>query len=70
MKLEYRLNNKKEFDRIFSLTNKVNQFIFTYKRFTKTEIKEYFKNPNKFIFTISLKDKFSDSGNIGVVFFF
>ena len=69
MKLEYRLNNKKEFDRIFSLTNKVNQFIFTYKRFTKTEIKEYFKNPNKFIFTISLKDKFSDSGNIGVVFF-
>ena len=29
MKVEYRLNNKKEFDRIFSLTNKVNQFIFT-----------------------------------------
>ena len=69
MKLEYRLNNKKELDRIFSLTNKVNQFIFTYKRFNKTEIKEYFNNPNKFIFTISLKDKFSDSGNIGVVFF-
>ena len=69
MKLEYRLNNKKEFDRIFSLTNKVNQFIFTYRRFTKTEIREYFNNPNKFIFTISLRDKFSDSGNIGVVFF-
>ncbi len=69
MKIEYRLNNKKEFDRIFSLTNKVNQFIFTYKRFSKTEIEEYFKNPNKFIFTISLRDKFSDSGNIGVVFF-
>ena len=69
MKLEYRLNNKKEFDRIFSLTNKVNQFIFTYRRFTKAEIKEYFNNPNKFIFTISLRDKFSDSGNIGVVFF-
>ena len=69
MKVEYRLNNKKEFDRIFSLTNKVNQFIFTYKRFNKAEIKEYFNNSNKFVFTISLKDKFSDSGNIGVVFF-
>ena len=69
MKVEYRLNNKKEFDRIFSLTNKVNQFIFTYKRFSKAEIIEYFNNPNKFVFTISLKDKFSDSGNIGVVFF-
>ena len=69
MKVEYKLNNKKEFDRIFSLTNKVNQFIFTYKRFSKAEIIEYFNNPNKFVFTISLKDKFSDSGNIGVVFF-
>ena len=26
-------------------------------------------NPNKFVFTIALKDKFSDSGNIGVIFF-
>ena len=69
MKVEYRLKNKKEFDRIFSLTNKVNQFIFTYKRFTKSQVREYFKNPNKFVFTISLKDKFSDSGNIGVIFF-
>ena len=69
MKIEYRLNNKKEFDRIFSLTNKVNQFIFTYKRFSKNQIKEYIKNPNKFVFTIALKDKFSDSGNIGVIFF-
>ncbi len=69
MKVEYRLNNFKEFDRIFSLTNKVNQFIFTYKRFSKTKIKEYFKDPYKFVFTISLRDKFSDSGNIGVVFF-
>ena len=69
MKVEYRLNNKKEFDRIFSLTNKVNQFIFTYKRFTRSQIKEYFKNPNKFVFTIALRDKFSDSGNIGVIFF-
>lgn len=69
MKIEYRLNNKKEIDRIFSLANKVNQFIFSFKRFSKNKISEYFKNPNKFIFTISLKDKFSDSGNIGVIFF-
>ena len=69
MKIEYRLNNKKEFDRIFSLTNKVNQFIFTYKRFNKSEITEYINNPNKFVFTIALQDKFSNSGNVGVIFF-
>ncbi len=69
MKIDYKLNNQKEFDRIFSLTNKVNQFIFNYKRFSKIQVKDYFKNNNKFIFTISLKDKFSDSGNIGVVYF-
>ena len=69
MKINFRLNNKKEFNRIFSLTNKVNQFIFTYKRFSKTQVKEYFKDSNKFVFTISLKDKFSNSGNIGVIFF-
>ena len=69
MKIDYRLKNKKEFDRIFSLTNKVNQFVFTYKRFNRNQIKDYMKNPNKFVFTIALKDKFSDSGNIGVVFF-
>jgi FkbH-like protein len=69
MKIEYRLNNKKELDRIFSLTNKVNQFIFTYKRFSKSEIIEYINNPNKFVFTIALQDKFSNSGNVGVIFF-
>lgn len=69
MKINFRLNNKKEFNRIFSLTNKVNQFIFTYKRFSKTQVKEYFKDSNKFVFTISLKDKFSNSGNVGVIFF-
>ena len=69
MKIDYRLNNKKEFDRIFSLTNKVNQFIFSYKRFSKNKVKEYIENPNKFVFTIALKDRFSDSGNIGVIFF-
>ncbi len=69
MKMDFRLNNKKEFDRIFSLTNKVNQFIFNFKRFNKNKVNEYIKKPNKFVFTISLKDRFSDSGNIGVVYF-
>ena len=33
------------------------------------KVKEYIENPNKFVFTIALKDRFSDSGNIGVIFF-
>ena len=69
IKIDFRLNSKKEFNRIFSLANKVNQFIFTYKRFSKIQVREYYKNSNKFVFTISLKDKFSDSGNVGVIFF-
>ena len=69
MHVEFRKDNTKEQDRIFSLTNKVNQFIFNYKRFDKYEIKNYFKDSKKFIFTISLNDKFSDSGNVGVLYF-
>lgn len=69
MELNFKLDNYQEIERIFSITNKVNQFIFTYKRFDKSEIKEYLKSKNKFIFTISLKDRFSDSGNVAVLFF-
>jgi FkbH-like protein len=67
VELSFKQNNLKEFNRIFSLTNKVNQFIFNYKRFNKSELLKYFSK-NKMIFTISLRDKFSDSGNIGVVY--
>jgi FkbH-like protein len=69
MELDFRLNNHKEIERIFSLTNKVNQFIFSYKRFDKSQIREYLKTKNRFVFTISLKDKFSDSGNVAVLYF-
>ena len=69
MELDFRLNNYKEIERIFSLTNKVNQFIFSYKRFDKSQIREYLKTKNRFVFTISLKDKFSDSGNVAVLYF-
>ena len=69
MKIDYRLNNKKEFDRIFLLQIKLINLFFSYKRFSKNKVKEYIENPNKFVFTIALKDRFSDSGNIGVIFF-
>lgn len=69
MELNFRLNNCKEIERIFSITNKVNQFIFSYKRFDKSQIRQYLKTKNRFVFTISLKDKFSDSGNVAVLYF-
>ena len=55
-------------ERVFSLSNKVNQFIFDYKRFDKEKIKKYLIYKKKFIITYSLKDFISDSGNIGVTF--
>ncbi len=65
---EFQVNSMKMLERVFSLSNKVNQFIFDYKRFDKEKIKKYLISKKKFIITYSLKDFISDSGNIGVTF--
>ena len=62
MELVYSMNNPQNFERAIQLLNKTNQFIFSYKRYDKDSIT---KNIN--ILTISLKDKLSDSGIIGII---
>lgn len=69
MELTYGINQKSQIKRISELANKTNQFICTYKRYSETEINELMQNDNYLIITVSLKDKLSDSGIIGVMVF-
>ena len=65
MTLTYKINNHDDVPRIAELANKTNQFIFSYKRYTNTQILEYMKGEAVAVISISLKDRLSDSGLIG-----
>jgi FkbH-like protein len=65
MVLTYKLNNVHDITRIVELSNKTNQFIFAYRRYTLAEISEYMKQENTVVISIFLKDNLSDSGLIG-----
>lgn len=67
MELTYSIDNLSFVDRIVELANKTNQFIFSYKRYSKTQIEELIKDKNYCVITISLKDRLSDSGIVGVL---
>jgi len=53
-------------NRVVELSNKTNQFIFNYRRYTFAQISRMIKDNNSVVITVSLKDKLSDSGIIGV----
>lgn len=69
MELTYGINKHSQIKRISELANKTNQFICTYKRYSEKEIENMMLNKNYLIITVSLKDKLSDSGIIGVTVF-
>jgi len=65
MILTYRIDNHNDISRIVELSNKTNQFIFSYKRYTNAQIAKCMEDENCKVISISLKDKLSDSGLIG-----
>jgi FkbH-like protein len=65
MILTYKINNKENIPRIVELSNKTNQFIFSYKRYSLMEISEYMESKTTIVVSIFLRDKLSDSGLIG-----
>lgn len=67
MELTYGLNRNKDIDRVTELGNKTNQFICTYRRYKRAEIESLMNDPDSLIVTVSLKDKLSDSGIVGVL---
>ena len=66
MRLVYRLNDNAHAARIAELANKTNQFIFNYKRYAPAEVEKMLRSDGFRVVTISLSDRLSDSGLIGV----
>jgi FkbH-like protein len=52
--------------RISQLTQRTNQFNLTTKRYNESQIKEMIEDPEKDVFYAKLKDRFGESGVIGV----
>lgn len=70
-KLEIRLDihvmRPKEQARVVQLVNKTNQFNLTAKRYSSAEIENIAQNNNYVVYVIYAKDKYGDSGLVGVV---
>lgn len=64
--LIYDHNNPEQVVRIAELSNKTNQFIFNYMRYSQQEVKDRISAKDYMVTTISLSDKLSDSGLVGV----
>ncbi|HHQ5456028.1 TPA: hypothetical protein ACSP0J_004083, partial [Aeromonas veronii] len=67
MELTYYIDDNESIDRISELSNKTNQFIFSYQRYSKAEVSSLMSSNESTVISVSLKDKLSDSGIIAVV---
>jgi FkbH-like protein len=56
------------FDRVFELIHKTNQFNLTTKRYSRTELQEILQDKNYICKCYRLQDKYSDYGIIGLFF--
>ena len=66
LQLVFDYDNPAQLLRISELANKTNQFIFNYKRYSQAEVEQRLSADDYRIVTISLSDRLSDSGLIGV----
>lgn len=64
--LRFSIDDEERAQRVYELSNKTNQFIFNYKRYTRTQVDDLIASPDSCIVTVSLSDRLSDSGLIGV----
>jgi FkbH-like protein len=53
--------------RSFELLNKTNQFNLNGKRYTESEWRNFFNDPDAFVLSVSYKDKFGSLGKIAVI---
>lgn len=67
LRLTFEINNASQAPRISELSNKTNQFIFNFQRYSETEVLRRFADASYAIITVSLSDSLSDSGLIGVL---
>lgn len=66
LELSYSINHPKYAQRIYELLNKTNQFIANYTRPTLSQVQSYIHSKEHCVITLSMRDKLSDSGIIGV----
>ena len=66
MNLTYCVDDEKSMQRISELANKTNQFIFAYRRYSLSQVKDLMDGDDSAVVSVSLKDDLSDSGIIGV----
>ena len=66
LQLTYSLNDRQRIGRVAELSNKTNQFIFNYKRYSEAEVEQLMSSEDTAVLTLSLADRLSDSGLVGV----
>ena len=66
LNIEIFCNDNSIIPRMSQMTQKVNQFNLTTKRYTEIEIKNFVEKPNYEVFAFSVSDKFGDSGICGL----
>jgi len=62
IEIEIKVNDVTQIDRIAQLTQKTNQFNLTTKRYTENQIELFMNNDNDRVFSISVRDRFGESG--------
>lgn len=67
IEISIKVNDTSQIARIAQLTQKTNQFNLTTKRYTENQIDIFLKSNSQRIFSISVKDKFGESGLTAVV---
>lgn len=67
MELRILLDDEVGKARIAELSNKTNQFIFTYRRYTLAQVEALIASRDSVIVSLHLRDKLSDSGMIGAL---
>jgi len=66
VRIRFGIDEQSTAERVFELANKTNQFIFNYRRYGKARVEEMIRDSAYRVITVSLKDKLSDSGIVGV----
>lgn len=66
IQLEFAIDDPAQALRVSELSNKTNQFIFHYMRYSLEQVETLMSSSQSAVVTVSLRDKLSDSGIIGV----
>jgi len=66
LKIKYFINEKNHIERISQMTQKTNQFNFTTKRYTTTDIENFMSQESKCVISYSVSDNFGDYGITGL----